>query len=275
MRASLGQRVLGLEHPERADGATLTRPQAVRRWLFLFGIVAVASALQSPCSTTSLGTLGSPDRAPGVRVRDLPAVDDLTEPEEAGLPRRPGRDRRRQAAPDPPPSSRTGPASPAPFSRVPRARSRACGRGAAGTPRAAAGRTRRPAGSTRRSAVATRSASASRGRCSAASGSSSAARARSSVVGGTRRIASATSDCSDGLGRLRRRARAGAAGRARPSPSAPEQQRLVGTRANQATAARWLRSAASAAATTADGSSRIATRRYRSPARRPASRRAS
>ena len=171
-----------------------------------------------------------PDRAPGVRVRDLPAVDDVPEPQEAGLPRRPGRDGRRQARPDPrPSSSRTGPASPAPFSlsRLPRARSRASGlwRGR----NTASGRRSNEA--TRRidsrSAVATRSASASRGRCSAASVIRSAARARSSVVGGTRRIA-------PGDERLRRRP----ASRPTPSsrwrrrsssaePERPEQQRLV------------------------------------------------
>lgn len=47
MRASLGQRALGLQTLNATDGATLTRPQAIRRWVFLFGIVAVASAMQS------------------------------------------------------------------------------------------------------------------------------------------------------------------------------------------------------------------------------------
>ena len=59
LRASLGQRALGLNTLNATDGATLTRPQAVRRWLYLFGLVAFASAMQSALSATSLGTLGS------------------------------------------------------------------------------------------------------------------------------------------------------------------------------------------------------------------------
>ena len=37
MRGSPGMRVLGLEVLNAADGAALTQPQAIRRWLFLFG----------------------------------------------------------------------------------------------------------------------------------------------------------------------------------------------------------------------------------------------
>lgn len=37
LRGSPGMRVLGLEVLNAADGAVLTQPQAVRRWLFLFG----------------------------------------------------------------------------------------------------------------------------------------------------------------------------------------------------------------------------------------------
>jgi uncharacterized RDD family membrane protein YckC len=59
LRASLGQRALGLNTLNATDGATLTRPQAVRRWLYLFGFVAFASAMQSALSPTSLGALGS------------------------------------------------------------------------------------------------------------------------------------------------------------------------------------------------------------------------
>jgi uncharacterized RDD family membrane protein YckC len=58
LRASLGQKVLGLNTLNASDGATLTRPQAVRRWLFLFGVVAFASAMQSALSTTDLSTIG-------------------------------------------------------------------------------------------------------------------------------------------------------------------------------------------------------------------------
>ena len=58
LRASLGQKVLGLNTLNATDGATLTRPQAVRRWLFLFGFVAFASAMQSALQTTTLSTIG-------------------------------------------------------------------------------------------------------------------------------------------------------------------------------------------------------------------------
>jgi uncharacterized RDD family membrane protein YckC len=37
MRGSPGMRILGLEVLNAADGAALTQPQAIRRWLFLFG----------------------------------------------------------------------------------------------------------------------------------------------------------------------------------------------------------------------------------------------
>jgi hypothetical protein len=59
MRASLGQKVLGLQTVSAADGATLTRPQAARRWAFLYGFVALASALQLALSNSSLGGLAS------------------------------------------------------------------------------------------------------------------------------------------------------------------------------------------------------------------------
>jgi hypothetical protein len=57
MRASPGQKVPGLQTVSAADGATLTRPQAVRRWAFLYGFVAVASALQTALGSTSLNAL--------------------------------------------------------------------------------------------------------------------------------------------------------------------------------------------------------------------------
>ena len=46
MRASPGQRMLGLETVNAADGVTLTQPQAIRRWLVLFGPFVLLSALQ-------------------------------------------------------------------------------------------------------------------------------------------------------------------------------------------------------------------------------------
>jgi hypothetical protein len=42
LRATLGQRFLGLETVNAADGATLTQDQALRRWAFLLGPGAVA-----------------------------------------------------------------------------------------------------------------------------------------------------------------------------------------------------------------------------------------
>lgn len=46
LRASPGQKVLGLETVNAGDGATLTQPQAIRRWLVLFGPFALLSAVQ-------------------------------------------------------------------------------------------------------------------------------------------------------------------------------------------------------------------------------------
>ena len=57
MRGSPGQRVLGLETLNAADGAVLTQPQAIRRWLFLFGPFALASALSLIGFFGALGTL--------------------------------------------------------------------------------------------------------------------------------------------------------------------------------------------------------------------------
>jgi uncharacterized RDD family membrane protein YckC len=59
IRASLGQRALGLQTLNATDGATLTRPQAVRRWAWLYGIFAVASAFQLALSASDLATLSS------------------------------------------------------------------------------------------------------------------------------------------------------------------------------------------------------------------------
>jgi hypothetical protein len=50
---------VGLNTVSATDGATVTRPQAVQRWVYLFGLVALASAMQYALSATSLGTLGS------------------------------------------------------------------------------------------------------------------------------------------------------------------------------------------------------------------------
>jgi uncharacterized RDD family membrane protein YckC len=59
MRASLGQRALGLQTLNASDGSTLTRPQAVRRWAWLYGIFAVASALQLALGGSDLAIFGS------------------------------------------------------------------------------------------------------------------------------------------------------------------------------------------------------------------------
>jgi uncharacterized RDD family membrane protein YckC len=54
MRGSPGQRILGLETLNAADGAMLTQPQAIRRWLFLFGPFVLAQV-----AAFTLGGLGS------------------------------------------------------------------------------------------------------------------------------------------------------------------------------------------------------------------------
>jgi hypothetical protein len=56
LRGSPGQRILGLETLNASDGAVLTQPQAIRRWLFLFGPWVVASVLSL---TPFLGGVGS------------------------------------------------------------------------------------------------------------------------------------------------------------------------------------------------------------------------
>jgi uncharacterized RDD family membrane protein YckC len=45
MRASFGQKFLNLETVNAADGATLTQNQAIRRWAFLWGPVAIGYAI--------------------------------------------------------------------------------------------------------------------------------------------------------------------------------------------------------------------------------------
>ena len=70
MRASLGQKVLGLETVSATDGVDADPPQAIRRWLFLFGIVALASAL-SPRSSRRRSARSHRCSGCGLRVRDL------------------------------------------------------------------------------------------------------------------------------------------------------------------------------------------------------------
>lgn len=59
MRGSPGQRVLGLETLNAADGATLTQPQAIRRWLFLFGpfVLAQVASFMLPGPGSLVGLL--------------------------------------------------------------------------------------------------------------------------------------------------------------------------------------------------------------------------
>ncbi len=45
MRASPGQKVLGLETVNAADGATMTQDQAIRRWAFLWGPFALGAII--------------------------------------------------------------------------------------------------------------------------------------------------------------------------------------------------------------------------------------
>ena len=59
MRASPGQKILKLETVNAADGATLTQPQAIRRWAFLFGPSAAGYALNAVFgSSLTLAFLG-------------------------------------------------------------------------------------------------------------------------------------------------------------------------------------------------------------------------
>lgn len=53
MRGSPGQRMLGMQVGNAADGATLTQEQAIRRWIFLGAPFGLASAL-SPIPTLGL-----------------------------------------------------------------------------------------------------------------------------------------------------------------------------------------------------------------------------
>jgi len=45
MRASLGQKFLSVETVSAADGSTLTQDQAIRRWLFLYGLYALSAII--------------------------------------------------------------------------------------------------------------------------------------------------------------------------------------------------------------------------------------
>lgn len=55
LRGSPGQRILGLETLNAADGAVLTQPQAIRRWLWLFGPFVLAQVF---AMTSLLGGIG-------------------------------------------------------------------------------------------------------------------------------------------------------------------------------------------------------------------------
>lgn len=59
MRASPGQRILGLETVNAADGSTLTQPQAVRRWGWLYGVFALATVGQIVLTGSSLSLLST------------------------------------------------------------------------------------------------------------------------------------------------------------------------------------------------------------------------
>ena len=98
LRASPGQKMIGLETVNAADGATLTRDQAVRRWAFLYGPTTVAGVFQfAGVDVVDARFARVAARAARVPVRDLPAVHRDPEPEAPGLPRRPGVDGGRQA----------------------------------------------------------------------------------------------------------------------------------------------------------------------------------
>ena len=57
MRASPGQKILNLETVNAADGATLSRDQAIRRWAFLFGPQAIASVGQFAFAASDISFL--------------------------------------------------------------------------------------------------------------------------------------------------------------------------------------------------------------------------
>ena len=239
--------MLGLETVNAADGATLTRDQAVRRWAFLFGPQVVASVFQfSGSVSNTLGSLGSLLGLAAFIYADLPAVHGDPEPQAPGLPRRPGRHGRRQARliPRQPSTPRRGrPRRPRFDSglevqrpHVTRAEHRERppveGRDAAD---------RQPLG--RRDQQRVGEPRPVLGRLA------QQLRCAGEVLG--RRW-----DDADRAGHDRREHRPHrvrpelalqAAGRARASPSAPSSSGSS-TRSNQATAARWLRSAVSAAA---------------------------
>jgi hypothetical protein len=59
MRASLGQKALNLQTVNAADGATLTRQQALLRWGWLYGVFVLASVVQMVLTPTDLSFLGS------------------------------------------------------------------------------------------------------------------------------------------------------------------------------------------------------------------------
>jgi uncharacterized RDD family membrane protein YckC len=59
VRASLGQKALNLQTVNAADGATLTRDQALRRWGWLYGVFVLASVVQMVLTPTDLSFLGS------------------------------------------------------------------------------------------------------------------------------------------------------------------------------------------------------------------------
>jgi uncharacterized RDD family membrane protein YckC len=59
MRASPGQKVLNLETVNAADGATLTRDQAIKRWAYLYGLFSLATVAQFVLSASSLAILSS------------------------------------------------------------------------------------------------------------------------------------------------------------------------------------------------------------------------
>ncbi len=82
MRGTLGMKVLGMQIGNAGDGKTLTMNQAIRRWVIIAAPSVIAQALQP------LPALGATARPRGLRMVHLPALHDLEEPDQAGLPRR-------------------------------------------------------------------------------------------------------------------------------------------------------------------------------------------
>ena len=95
MRATLGQRVLGLQVGNAANGATITQEQAHQ------ALDRPRRAVRHRAGAQPAAGPGHPDRARGVRLVHRAALHHGHEPHEAGHPRQVRRDHRREGRPRP------------------------------------------------------------------------------------------------------------------------------------------------------------------------------